>query len=265
MRLALAGCLMLACAPALAQSPPEIPFDSVPNFLKLPPDMHLGEGAGVAVNSKKHIFVFHRGNVTGAAYKAQAAQLLEFGPDGRYIREIGKNLYAWSFAHVVRVDKDDNIWAVDKGSDQIVKFNPQGRVEMVFGRKAEASDEESEPYKRVGQPKPTNFDNGRFRQPTDVTWDPQGNAYFSDGYWNSRVGKVDKNGDWVKSSSTRRIRSRRTPRAISMSPTAAIAAFRSSTAMGNSCAPYRSICRCRPTRIPPSATSRRPCRGIRAI
>ena len=61
-----------------------------------------------------------------------AAQLLEFGPDGRFIREIGKNLYAWSFAHVVRVDKDDNIWAVDKGSDMIIKFNPEGRVTMVF-------------------------------------------------------------------------------------------------------------------------------------
>ena len=45
-----------------------------------------------------------------------------------YIREIGKNLYAWSFAHTVRVDKDDNIWAVDKGSDMIIKFNREGRV-----------------------------------------------------------------------------------------------------------------------------------------
>ena len=33
-----------------------------------------------------------------------------------------------SFAHTVRIDKDDNIWAVDKGSDMVVKFNPDGRV-----------------------------------------------------------------------------------------------------------------------------------------
>ena len=59
-------------------------------------------------------------------------------PDGRFIREIGKNLYAWSFAHAVRIDKDDNIWAIDKGSDMIIKFNPEGRVIMVFGRKKEA-------------------------------------------------------------------------------------------------------------------------------
>jgi hypothetical protein len=28
----------------------------------------------------------------------------------------------------VRIDKDD-IWAIDKGSDMIVKFNPAGRVQ----------------------------------------------------------------------------------------------------------------------------------------
>ncbi|HWG05649.1 MAG TPA: peptidyl-alpha-hydroxyglycine alpha-amidating lyase family protein [Beijerinckiaceae bacterium] len=171
----------------------------MPDFLKLPKDMYLGEAAGVAVNSKGHIFVFHRGNVTGAAYKAQAAQLLEFGPDGKYIREIGHNLYAWSFAHAVKVDRYDNIWAVDKGSDTIVRFNPAGRVTMVFGRKQEASDEGSEPYKREGVPWPTKFDDGRFRLPTDVAWDSKDNSYFSDGYWNSRVGKADKDGVWLKS------------------------------------------------------------------
>ncbi|HVO50735.1 MAG TPA: hypothetical protein VMV60_07060 [Thermoanaerobaculia bacterium] len=36
---------------AAQQAPPEIPFESVPNALKLPPDMNLGEAAGVAVNS----------------------------------------------------------------------------------------------------------------------------------------------------------------------------------------------------------------------
>src|SRR5271154_5363620 len=52
--------LFFLCAPLalLAQSAPEIPFDSVPNFIKLPPNMYLGEVPGVAVNSKGHVFVF---------------------------------------------------------------------------------------------------------------------------------------------------------------------------------------------------------------
>src|SRR6185369_5541961 len=110
--------LLLASAAAQAQTPaPEIKADANVDFLKPPPDVHFGEVSGIAVNSKGHIFVFSRGGTTGPAYAAAAAQLFEFGRDGKFIREIGKNLYAWSYAHTVRIDKDDNIWAVDKGSD----------------------------------------------------------------------------------------------------------------------------------------------------
>jgi DNA-binding beta-propeller fold protein YncE len=141
------------------------------------------------------VFVFSRGSTTGPAYGAAAAQLLEFGRDGDFLREIGKNLYAWSFAHAVRVDREDNIWAVDKGSDMIVKFSPEGRVVMVFGRKQEASDENTAPLKHPDPPLAA--EDGRFRQPTDVAFDQAGNTYISDGYINSRIAKVDKDGNWV--------------------------------------------------------------------
>ena len=198
MKHVLLASLIFAASSAFAQpAVPEIPFDSVPNLLKLPADLYLGEVSGVAVNSKGHIFIFSRGSTTGPAYGATAAQLLEFGPDGKFIHEIGKNLYAWSFAHAVRVDKDDNIWVIDKGSDMMVKFTPEGRVTMVFGRKKEASDEGAEAWKHPNPPLPAV--DGQFRQPTDVTWDTQGNIFFSDGYINSRVAKYDKTGHWVKS------------------------------------------------------------------
>src|ERR1700682_3116286 len=192
--------LFLATASSLlAQQPrvPEIPFRSIPGFLKLPADLYLGEVAGVAVNSKGHIFVFSRGHTNGPAYGAAAAQLLEFDGDGKFLREIGHNLYAWSFAHSVKVDKDDNIWVADKGSDMVIKFDPEGRVAMVFGRKLEASDEGTEPLKHPRPPLPPV--DGMFRQVTDMTWDAAGNTYISDGYINSRIAKVDKNGNWLKS------------------------------------------------------------------
>lgn len=176
---------------------PEIPYESVPDFLKLPTDVYLGEVAGVAVNSKGHVFVFSRGNTTGPAYGASAAQLLEFSPEGKFLREIGHNLYAWSYAHSVKIDKEDNIWVADKGSDVVIKFNPDGRVAMVFGRKQEASDEGTGPLKHPKPPLPPV--DGMFRQVTDMTWDAAGNTYISDGYVNSRVAKVDKNGNWLKS------------------------------------------------------------------
>src|ERR1700722_18253109 len=190
---------LIVTGAAFAQSGPvpEIKYRASADFLKLPADLYFGEVSGVAVNSKKHIFVFSRGNTTGPAYGAAAAQLLEFGPDGRFLREIGHNLYAWSFAHTVKIDPKDNIWVTDKGSDMVVKFNPEGRVVMVFGRKQEASDEGTGPLKHVHPPLPPV--DGMFRQVTDVTWDAAGNTYISDGYINSRVAKVDKNGRWLKS------------------------------------------------------------------
>jgi hypothetical protein len=186
--------------PAWAQAPaavPQIPYESVPNLLKMPKDMYLGEVSGVALNSKGHIFAFSRGNTVGPAYAAGAAQLLEFAPDGTFIREIGHNLYAWSFAHAVKVDAHDNIWVTDKGSDMVIEFNPAGQVAMVFGRKQEASDEDTGPRKHPNPPLPPI--DGMFRQVTDITWDTAGNGYISDGYINSRVGKVSPEGVWLGS------------------------------------------------------------------
>jgi hypothetical protein len=189
---------LLGAAPAFAQQPvPEIPFDANVNFLKLPADMNVGEVSGVAVNSKGEVAVFTRSNSAGGpAYGATASQVLLFDKTGKFVREIGKGLYAWSYAHAIRFDKDDNLWAIDKGSDMIVRFNPEGHVTLVFGRKKEASDE-AEPWTRVTPPRPPV--NGQFRQPTDVAWDTEGNIYISDGYINSRVAKFTKDGDWVAS------------------------------------------------------------------
>jgi sugar lactone lactonase YvrE len=199
MRHVLTLVVVLLASPVLAQQTvPEISFESVPDFLKLPSGLSLGEVPGVAVNSKGHVFVFTRSNSAGGpAYAPTAAQLLEFGPNGAFIREIGKGLYAWSFAHAVRVDREDHIWAIDKGSDMMVRFNPAGQVVMVFGRRRESADPETKPWEEVEPPLPPV--DGLFRQPTDVAWDSNGNIYVSDGYVNSRVAKYDRNGDWVMS------------------------------------------------------------------
>jgi sugar lactone lactonase YvrE len=198
MRRGLVGLLLLFASPALAQQAvPSIPFESVPNPLRLPHNMYFGEVSGVAVNSKGHVFALSRGNTSGPAYAAAATQLLEFDAKGAFVGEMGKNLYAWSFAHTVKVEPHDNIRVTDKGSDMVIKFDPEGRVLMVFGRKQEASDEETGPLKHPKPPLPA--EDGRFRQVTDVAWDKDGNTFISDGYINSRVAKVDKDGNWLKS------------------------------------------------------------------
>jgi hypothetical protein len=179
-------------AQAKARDVPEIAFDSTPNFLKLPPDLYLGEGIGVATNSKGHIFVYTR---------SQATRLFEFDSTGKYVREIGEGLYGFVFAHAVRVDPQDNIWAVDEGSNMVIKFNPQGRVTMLLGRRPE-SVEGIEATPPAGAPEPP-AQPYTFNRPTDVAWDAAGNIFVSDGYGNSRVVKYDKDGRYITSVGTK--------------------------------------------------------------
>jgi DNA-binding beta-propeller fold protein YncE len=192
-------CVLIA-VPAFAQqeSAPEIPYDSVPNFLNLPADLYLGEVPGVAVNSKGHIFIYTRSGET---------LLLEFDPTGKFLRRIGKGLYAFngrSFAHVVRVDAHDNIWCVDEGSNMVIEFNPAGRVMLLLGRKPESAESPVAapiPAARAGNGATSStgpYGLLTFNRPTDVAFDAAGNIFVSDGYGNSRVVKFSKAGDFVK-------------------------------------------------------------------
>lgn len=190
----------------LEKNTPQIPYDAV--SLPLMPTGHtIGETEGVAINSKKHLFVYTRSGNVGPARGATAAELFEFDENNKFVKEWGQNAYGFSFAHAVRVDKDDNVWVVDEGSNMVIKFNPQGLVTMVLGRKDEAIDYLEEFLEdaahtergRNARPGAGAGRGGSFGRPTDVTWDTQGNIFVSDGYDNSRVAKFTKDGDFVKS------------------------------------------------------------------
>jgi hypothetical protein len=136
---------LLCVSPLVAQvAVPEIPFESAPDFIKMPDRLYLGEAVGVATNSKGHVFVYTRTGSTNVttgtsrAFSFGGSRLFEFDQNGTYLREIGKDIYGFDFAHVVRVDKEDNIWIVDEGANLVMKFSPEGRHLMNIGRKPEA-------------------------------------------------------------------------------------------------------------------------------
>ena len=138
----------------------------------------------MATNSKGHIFVYHRRDTT---------RLFEFDRNGNFVKEIGKGYYGFEFAHSVRVDKDDNIWTVDEGTNMVTKFSPEGKVLMVLGRRPPAVDGPVVFPAGPNQPAQKYI----FCRPTDVGWDPQGNIFISDGYCNNRVVKYDKDGRFL--------------------------------------------------------------------
>ena len=127
-----------------AQGVPEIAYDANADFLSFPPNTYLGEVGGVATDSKGNIFVYTRvGHAVATlgderTFYHGGSRLLQFDAGGRFVKEIGQGVYGINFAQQVRVDPQDNVWIVDAGSNQVIKFDPQGRITLVMARKPES-------------------------------------------------------------------------------------------------------------------------------
>jgi DNA-binding beta-propeller fold protein YncE len=236
--LRLLALLALVIGASLRAQTPDIAFDANADFLKLPDTIHLGEAAGVATNSKGHVFVYTRSGPANATvgasrtfYKA-GSRLFEFDQSGKFVREIGAGVYGLNFAQALRIDPQDNIWAVDQGSSNVIKFDPEGRIQLVLSRKPEAI--AVRPAAPRGGPPPegrggaegrgggearggapggggrgipgppgSGIPGDSFVRTADVAWDRAGNIYVADGVasgsGNARVAKFDKDGHFIKS------------------------------------------------------------------
>src|SRR6186713_890357 len=123
---------------------PNISFDTNADLLQTPKDVFVGEIGGVGANSKGQIFVYTR---TGHPYATLGdnrtfarggSKLFQFDPTGKFVRELGQDVYGFNAAIGLRVDPQDNVWTIDAAASQVVKFDPEGRVALVLGRKPEA-------------------------------------------------------------------------------------------------------------------------------
>lgn len=225
----------------IAQSIPEIAF-TTSDFLKTPNDVYVGEVGGVGANSKGMVFVYHRAGHPYATlgdnrtFYRGGSRLFQFDAGGKYLREFGQDVYGFNAAIGLRIDPQDNVWTIDEGANQVVKFDTEGRVALVLGRKPETI------AVRPGQPPPAagapavmatpgaagapgaggpppaaaapagGFGGGAagrapgsgipgssFSRPSDVAWDKAGNIYIADGTGsNNRIAKFDKDGRFIK-------------------------------------------------------------------
>ncbi len=195
--------VILAAAWALPQAAAEPPpaYCLVAGWPKLPDDLALGQAAGLGIDSRDVVYVFHRGERSwGAApslvarARALWASLFEEDParetiaqdtilaldpaTGELLASFGAGRFR--IPHGLTLDGDDNIWVTDVGLHQVFKFSPNGTLLLTLGEAGQPGDDR------------THFDG-----PTDVAVAADGAIYVADGYGNARVVKFSPEGAYL--------------------------------------------------------------------
>ncbi|MEZ5361963.1 MAG: peptidyl-alpha-hydroxyglycine alpha-amidating lyase family protein [Bryobacterales bacterium] len=170
----LACCLLLAASLGATDwtKVPKLPHKLVKDWAQLPRGWNFGETASVAVDAQDNVWVFNRG----------PHPVIQFDRSGRFLR-------AWEevphvSAHGVAVGPDGAVWLVDVAAHRVMKFSPEGRLQMVIGAPGGNPGDNDTPY--------------AFNRPTHLAFKPNGDFYVSDGYINTRVVLFSKAGKQLR-------------------------------------------------------------------
>jgi DNA-binding beta-propeller fold protein YncE len=136
----------------------------------MPDGWKFGRVSAVATDSSGEVYVFQRG--------PKADPIVVFDRKGKYLRSWGKGMFG--NPHGLRIDKANNVWVTDNGDHQVMKFTRDGKLLLTLGVKGKAA-----------------TDDKTFNRPTDIAFAQNGDVYISDGYGNSRVVKINKDGKFL--------------------------------------------------------------------
>ena len=140
-------------------------------------------------DSKDNVYCFNRN---------PAHPVMIFDRNGNFLSSWGEGLFL--FPHAIILDKEDNVWLVERNDGQIMKFTSDGKLLMTIGLKgfrsntgADNSDFSSNGWKQVthgGDP---------FNLPAGIAINDEGEIFIADGYANARVHRFEPNGRYVES------------------------------------------------------------------
>lgn len=133
--------------------------------------------SGVAIDDTDHVYAFNRGPKT----------IMVFDRDGNLTRSggdqpvNGKTLNP-SYIHSGAVDREGNVWIIERDAHRLVKFNPTlDKVLMQLGTTGEKGNDAT-----------------HFNLPSGIAVLRNGNLVITDGYGNNRVVMFDKTGKFIK-------------------------------------------------------------------
>lgn len=192
---ALPSAAQQAPAPQAARAVPEYQVD--PFWPKpLPNRWGVGQVAGVAVDSRDHVWIIHRPRTMtrderGAEQTpplseccVAAPSVIEFDPDGNVVQAWGGPGHHPNWPeneHGIHVDHQDRVWIAGNGNND--------HVLLAFTRSGQF-------IRQIGLHRETGGSNDtqRLGRPADVEVDPETNEIFvADGYGNRRVIVFDSN------------------------------------------------------------------------
>jgi hypothetical protein len=146
-------------------------------WAKLPAGWGWREVAGVATDSRDHVYVFSRGD----------HRVMVFDRDGTFQSSWGEGVFVRP--HGIFVGPDDCVYCTDDSDHTVRKFTPDGRLLLTLGTRGKPSDTgaTSNDYRTIQWGGPP------FHYPTNLTLS-SGDMYVSDGYGNARVHKFSADG-----------------------------------------------------------------------
>ncbi len=158
-------------------------YEVVEGWPRLPSGWSFHDVAGLAVDSKDRIYVFHRG----------ARPVMTFDREGNLLDSWGDGVF--DRAHSIRVGTDDMVYCVDYGDHTVRKLTPDGELLFTLGNPGHPSDTGGMGYDY----RTIRHAAGPFNRPTDVAFGPSGDLYISDGYCNARIHRFSKDGTLLNS------------------------------------------------------------------
>ena len=163
-------------------------YDVDEDWAKLPEGWEM-PAAAVYGDSKDRVYCFNRD---------PDHPICIFDRDGNLVSSWGAGLI--SFAHAIYLDKEDNVWLVDRNKHQVFKYTNDGKLLMTIGDEGARSDTgvAQDDYSSTTWSSVTHS-GAPFNMPAGIAVNDAGEIFIADGYANARVHKFTSDGKLIMS------------------------------------------------------------------